>query len=94
MLMKRIERKLFQIGDEIGAIEEAERLAKEELIYHQHLNDDAQRDAAVSGNPIDRADARETAGDVDRFERHLSNLRIQRERLETKRKRLLTKLED
>ena len=92
--MKRIERKLFHLGDEIGAIEEAERLAREELIYHQHLNDDAQRDAAVSGNPIDRADARETAGDVDRFERHLSNLRTQRERLEDRRRRLLDKLGD
>jgi hypothetical protein len=92
--MKRSERKLFQIGDEIKALQEAERLAHEELIYHQHLNDDAQRDAAVSGNPLDRADARETAGDVDRFERHLSNLRSQRERLEAKRQRLLAKLHD
>jgi hypothetical protein len=92
--MKRIERKLFQIGDEIRAIAEAERLAREELIYHQHLNDDAQRDAAVSGNPLDRADARETAGDVDRFERHLDGLRAKREQLEAKRQRLLAKLND
>ncbi len=90
--MKRIERKLFQIGDEIRALQEAERLAHEELIYHQHLNDDAQRDAAVSGSPIDRADARETASDVDRFERHLGKLRTQRERLEAKRQRLLHRL--
>ena len=92
--MKRIERKLFQIGDEIEALEEAERLAREELIYHQHLNDDAQRDAAVSDSPLDRADARETAGDVDRFERHLSNLRARRERLEARRSRLLARLGD
>ncbi len=92
--MKRIERKLFQIGDEIKALEEAERLAREELIYHQHLNDDAQRDAAVSGSPLDRADARETASDVGRFERHLDNLRAQREQLEAKRRRLLSKLAD
>ena len=90
--MKRIERKLFQIGDEIKALEEAERLAQEELIYHQHLNDDAQRDAAVSDSPLDRADARETAGDVDRFERHLGSLRARRERLESRRQRLLDKL--
>ena len=30
----------------------------EELIFHDHLNDDAQRDAAVSDSSIDRADAR------------------------------------
>ncbi len=90
--MKRTERRLFEIGDEIEALAEAERLAAEELIYHQHLNDDAQRDAAVSGNPIDRADARETAGDVARFERHLDNLRRRRERLEAKRERLVGRL--
>ncbi|MDJ0924951.1 MAG: hypothetical protein QNJ77_10340 [Acidimicrobiia bacterium] len=92
--MRRIERKLFEIGDEIDALIEAERLAQEELIYHQHLNDDAQRDAAVSGNPIDRADARETAGDVERFERHVHQLQQRRSRLETKREKLLRRLGD
>ena len=92
--MRRIERKLFEINDEIDALIEAERLAQEELIYHQHLNDDAQRDAAVSGSPLDRADARETAGDVDRFERHLRDLEQRRHRLESKRQRLLRKLAD
>ena len=90
--MRRIERKLFQLGDEIAALQGAEALAKEELIYHQHLNDDAQRDAVVSDHPIDRADARETAGDVARFERHLDDLRRHRQRLEKKRERLLRKM--
>lgn len=90
--MKRIERKLFKIGDEIQALLEAERLAREELIYHQHLNDDAQRDAAVSDNPMDRADARETAGDVDRFERHLQKLQDRRRELEAKQARLVGRL--
>ena len=92
--MKRIERRLFKIGDQIDKLVEAERLAREELIYHQHLNDDAQRDALVSGSPIDRADARETASDVARFERHLVNLQKRRERLEADRNRLLGKLRD
>lgn len=90
--MKRIERKLFQIGDEIEALGRAEELAMEELIYHQHLNDDAQRDAAVSGHPIDRADARETGGDVTRFEKHLDDLRGKRAKLEAKRQRWLKRL--
>jgi hypothetical protein len=94
VVMKRRERKLFEIGDALEALEEAERLAIEELGYHQHLNDDAQRDAAVSGSPIDRADARETAADVARFERHLESLRSQRRKLEAKRTRLLEKLRD
>lgn len=90
--MKRIERRIFQLGDEIEALARAEQLAAEELIYHQHLNDDAQRDAAVSDNPIDRADARETGGDVSRFERHLADLRQQKAKLEAKRKRLIDRL--
>ena len=92
--MKRIERKLFQLNDQIAAIEEAERLAAEELTYHEHLNDDTQRDAAVSGSPIDRADARETSSDVSRFRRHLGQVQTSREKLEAKRKRLLDKLGD
>jgi hypothetical protein len=90
--MKRIERRIFKINDEIAALLDAEELAVEELGYHKHLNDDTQRDAAVSGSPIDRADARETASDVARFERHIEELRDKRARLETKRARLLTRL--
>lgn len=90
--MKRIERKLFEIGDEINRLAQAEQLAKEELIYHEHLNDDAQRDAAVSGSPLDRSDARETASDVSRFERHLADLHAKRQKLEQKRQKLLDRL--
>ena len=92
--MKRIERKLFRLGDEIAALDEAIRLAEEELIFHDHLNDDAQRDAAVSDSPIDRADARETAGDVSRMQRHIAGLRKDRERLDKRRSRLMNRLAD
>jgi hypothetical protein len=92
--MKRIERKLFRLTDEIAALKRAETLAAEELTYHEHLNDDTQRDAAVSGSPIDRSDARETASDVARFRRHLDDLRKRRERLEARRQRLLVRLSD
>ena len=90
--MKRRARKLFKINDEIASLHEAVRLAEEELIFHQHLDDDAKRDAAVSGNPLDRADARETSADVARFEEHIENLRAQRAQLEAKRDRLLDRL--
>ncbi len=90
--MKPIERKLFKLNDEIDALGRAEHLALEELNYPLHLNDDAQRDAAVSDNPIDRADARETASDVARFERHLVHLRAKRSKLQHKRDRLLDRL--
>jgi len=91
--MKRIEKKLFQVGDEIAAIDEAIRLAREELIYHDHLNDDAQRDAAVSDSPIDRADARDTASDVGRMESHIAGLEAARDKLTMRRTTLLGKLE-
>ena len=91
--MKRIERKLFRIGDEIAALEEAIRLAKEELIFHDHLNDDAQRDAAVSGSPLDRADAKETASDVQRMQDHIASLEADRDKLDKRRVRLLSKLD-
>ena len=90
--MKRIERKLFRIGDELAAIDEAIRLAREELIFHDHLNDDAQRDAAVSDSPLDRSDARETAADVARMQDHIESLEITKRRLEIKRQKLLAKL--
>jgi hypothetical protein len=92
--MKRIERRLFRLIDEIAALRRAEELAEEELNYHRHLNDDTQRDAVVSGSPIDRADARETASDVARFEKHIDDLRKKRAWLEGKRDRLMGRLSD
>lgn len=90
--MRRIERRLFHINDEIAALRRDQRLAEEELSFHEHLNDDTQRDAVVSDNPIDRADARDTAGDVRRFEIHIADLRRKRAMLEAKRDRLVDKL--
>ncbi|MDJ0962537.1 MAG: hypothetical protein QNJ88_17960 [Acidimicrobiia bacterium] len=92
MRMSRRERKLFAIGDRLTQIEHELTLAREELVYHQHLDDDAQRDAAVSDHPIDRADARETAGDVVRFETLIRRLELERAELEERRVRLIAKL--
>lgn len=90
--MGRVEQRLFRINDEIAALRRDEERVAEELNVHRHLNDDAQRDAAVSDSPIDRADARDTAADVARFEASLAGLRKQREKLEARRDRLLAKL--
>ena len=67
-------------------------MAAAELEVHRHLDDDARRDAAVSGNPIDREDARDTAADVARFSHLIVHLREERQRLEAKRDRLLARL--
>ncbi len=90
--MRRIERRIFEINDEIAALRQAEELAVQELGFHRHLHDDATRDAVASDNPMDRADARETAHDVARFERHITQLRARRLKLEQRRSKLLAKL--
>ena len=90
--MGRREERLFRINDEIAALRRDEHLAYEELIVLGHLDDDARRDAAAYGTSMDAADARETAGDVARMQRHVSEIRSARERLERKRDDMLTNL--
>ena len=92
--MRRIERKLFRINDQLASLREAQRLAVEELGFHRHLHDDAARDAAVSNAPLDREDARETGADVARMELHIANIGTLIERLEGRRDALLAKLGD
>jgi hypothetical protein len=90
--MRRIERRLLEITDEIQRLREEIRLTREELFIHGHLDDDARRDAAVGG-PIEREDARITGSDVARFERLLDKLQARVHRLERTRERLLSRLE-
>ena len=90
--MARLQNRLFRLNERLGRLAEEERLAAAELEIHHHLDDDARRDAAVSGNPIDREDARDTAADVARFERLVAGLQERRRRLEAKRDRLLARL--
>jgi len=49
--MGRREERIFRMNDEIGALQRDEELAAEELIMLQHLDDDAQRDAAAYDEP-------------------------------------------
>ena len=90
--MKRIERRIFSLGDEIEKLRESERLAREELVYHEHLDDDARRDAVVSDSPLDRDDARVTGQDVARARRVVEKLVARRLGLEEKRQALIDKL--
>jgi hypothetical protein len=90
--MGSLERKLLAIGDQLASLEEEERRVQDELSYHRSLADDAARDAAVFGDPIERENAAMTAGDVRRFERRLAKLIDQRQKLEAKRARLLERL--
>ena len=89
--MGRREERLFRLNDEIARLREEIRLTDEELRIHQHLDDDARRDAAVGG-PIEREDARGTSADVARFAKLLDDLRGRVAHLEEKRDRLLSRL--
>jgi hypothetical protein len=86
--MRRTERRLFALADEIAHLHETRRQVEAELAVLEHLHDDAKRDAAVGG-PIEREDDRESGRDVARFVRLLSDLTGRIERLEAKRRRML-----
>ena len=83
----------MRMNDELVNLAEQRRLLAEELVYHQHLDDDAQRDAAL-GDAEDRALAYETNRDRLRFERLVREADESIERVEERRQRLLTKLGD
>ena len=89
--MKRLERRLFKLNDAIGGLRAEEARLVEELSMLEHIDDDAQRDAAV-GDPFDRKDARMTAGDVGRIQSTLERLRAEIRRTELKRDHLLERL--
>ncbi len=63
-----------------------------ELLVLRHIDDDAQRDAAVSERYDDHADARMTRRDVARMTEQVSGLERDRTKLIRKRDRLIAKL--
>jgi len=89
--MSRIHVRLFRITDEIDRLRLEERLTDGELGMLEHIDDDAQRDAAVGGS-LERDDARVTASDVETSRRALRHLRGKLAKLEAKRDRLLKRL--
>lgn len=91
--MQRIHKRLFRITDRLRELDDEERRVREELSMHRSIDQDAQEDAAV-GNYIDREEAGLTAADVRRFEKSLASIENRRAKLETKRAKLLGKLDD
>ncbi len=90
--MARIHKRLFKIADELVALREEETQVSAELDYHRSINDDAQRDAVVSGANMDRLEASSTAKDVERFVKRLEQIASRRRKLEDKRASLLRRL--
>lgn len=91
--MGRLEARIMSINDQLADLAAEETLVLEELSYHRHINDDAQRDAAL-GDADDRAFAYDSRQDVARFERAVAELARRRTKLETKRQKLLGRLDD
>ena len=89
----RIEAKLFKVNQRIIELREQESRTSAELDMLRSLDDDFQRDAAVTGNPGDRADAQRAHADVERFERVLADLAARRGRLESQRETLFARLD-
>ena len=90
--MRRIERRLLRITDELERLRREEQLVENELNMHRHLADDAVRDAAVYEG-LDRVEARDALGDVRRQEHALNGTRRAIARAESKRDALLRRLD-
>ena len=86
--------KIHAINDRIAQIDVDIDQARSELGMLEHLADDAARDAAVSENYEDRADAKMTRSDVARCEKRIAALYRERSKLIAKRDRLVARLAD
>ena len=89
--MRRTERRLLALTDEIARLHDDLDQANAELNMLQHLQDDAVRDSAAGG-PIEREDARVGARDVARFRKLVEELSGRIETLDAKRVKLLAAL--
>ncbi|MEX2422928.1 MAG: hypothetical protein WD990_03020, partial [Acidimicrobiia bacterium] len=85
--------KLLRIIDRMQALHAERGQVSSELVFHRHINEDAQRDAAVYETNEDRLEATSTAADVRRFEKRLRDIDRDLEKLERKRQSLLAKLD-
>ncbi len=90
--MKRVEKKLFALGDRLNALESERANVSAELAELREIAVESESDAMYYDEAIDRVDARLTAGDVARFERLLAKLDKERADLEHRRSQLLDKL--
>jgi chromosome segregation ATPase len=90
--VQRTERRLKRVSDEIRRLRREQELVEGELGMHRHLADDAMRDAIVTGESIERAEARDASKSVTRLQAALESVRRELGRLEEERDRLLDKL--
>lgn len=84
--------KISSLNAVIESIDEDVDRARAELGMLEHIDDDAQRDAAVTNHAEDRQDARMTRSDVARMTRHIDKLLTERAKAVRKRDAALAKL--
>ncbi|MEN8041774.1 MAG: hypothetical protein ABFR95_09755 [Actinomycetota bacterium] len=80
------------LNAQIAVIESQIDQSTAEVSMLEHINDDAQRDAAVTERYEDIADANMTDGDVKRIRSHIRAMEKDRSKLVAKRDRLVRKL--
>lgn len=80
------------INVQISALEQQIGQVEVEVSMLRHIDDDAQRDAAVSENHDDRAAAKMTQSDVARMVKHIRDMERVHAKLVKKRDRLIRKL--
>jgi hypothetical protein len=80
------------ITAQIAVLDSQIKQSSEEMSMLEHIDDDAQRDASVTDNYEDRAEAKMTRSDVARMSKQIANLEKDRSRLVTKRDKLIAKL--
>ena len=78
VMLRRTERRLLKVLDELENLSAQHRIVEAELSAHSHINDDAQRDAAMG---IDRLEATATRNVVLRFMRLLNDIEARQTRL-------------
>ncbi len=92
MRKRRLSKQLFVVNHRLLLLDQEETQVSAELDYHRHLADDAVRDAAVYESSLHRDAADRAVADVDRFERALDDIDRRREVLDSKRDRLLDRM--
>ena len=80
------------INAQISALELQIDQVEVEAEILRHIDDDAQRDAAVSENYDDRAAAKMTQSDIARMDKHIHDLERTHAKLVAKRDKLIRKL--
>jgi len=87
--MRRLEKKLLKVLDELESLTTQRHLVEAELEAHRHIDDDAQRDAAMG---IDRLEALSTRSEVARFNRLLHDIVTRQGHLEATKAQLIARL--